>query len=174
MSERLIIIDGYNVILRSPQLKPGDNRTLQESREKLVNLLAWTVGGDTARFIIVFDGAMQAGPPEKSGRVEVRFSSPPRKADDDIRDLVEDTVERGMRVTVVTADLEVARHARVMGADISLSDLFLASVFGSRTAKGDTSDAVSEKPAALSKKEVEEWAAVFKKRAKGEDDSSLN
>jgi len=28
MSERLIVVDGYNVILRAPQLKPGPERTL--------------------------------------------------------------------------------------------------------------------------------------------------
>ena len=77
-------------------------------------------------------------------------------------------------MTVVTADLEVARHARVMGADISLSDLFLASVLNTRTAKGDKSDEVSEKPATLSKKEIEEWAEMFRKRASGKDDSQLN
>lgn len=174
MSQRLIIIDGYNVILRSPQLKPGEDRTLEQARDKLVNLLSWTVGGDDARLIVIFDGAMKAGPPDKGGRVEVRFSSPPRKADDDIHDLVEDAVERGMRVTVVTADLEVARHARAMGADISLSDLFLASVLGSRQTGQTVSDEASDKPASLSKKEIEEWAEMFRKHSTGEDDPRLN
>ena len=36
--DRLIIVDGYNLILRSSALKPGEGRTLRESREKLVNL----------------------------------------------------------------------------------------------------------------------------------------
>lgn len=61
------------------------------------------------------------------------------------------------RVTVVTADLEVARHARAMGADVSLSDLFLASVLGPAPAGG------GEKPVSLSKKEVEEWAEIFRR-----------
>ena len=37
MDARLVIIDGYNVILRSNGLKPGPNRTLRESRDKLIN-----------------------------------------------------------------------------------------------------------------------------------------
>ncbi len=160
----MILIDGYNLVHRSPDLKPGPDRPLRESREKLVNLLSWAVGGGEARFIVVFDGAEQrGGADEGSGRVEVRYSRPPEKADDLLRRLVEEWVERADRVTVVTADLEVARHARAMGADVALSDLFLASVLGPRHTGPE------EKPASLSKKELEEWAEIFlgKRRARG-------
>jgi len=160
MSEgHLIIIDGYNLIHRSPDLRPGPERTLEEAREKLINLLSWTVGGGEARFVVVFDGADGPGGNHSgSDRVQVRWSRPPAKADDVIRSLVEDEIERGHRVTVVTADLEVARHARAMGATISISDLFLGSVIGPRT-PGE-----SEKPASLSRAELEEWAALFRNR----------
>ena len=158
MSERRrIVVDGYNLILRSPALKPGPDRTLREAREKLVNLLSWAVGTEDARFIVVFDGGEARGDDESGGRVEVRFSRPPRKADDDIRDLVEELVGRDERVTVVTSDLEVARHARAMGADIALGDLFMSSVLAPREGEAP------EKPgAALSRKELEEWAALFR------------
>jgi predicted RNA-binding protein with PIN domain len=162
VSEHLVLIDGYNLILRSPLLRPGPGRTLRESRDKLLNLLSWAIGQGDARFLVVFDGAEVQGTPERQGRVEVRYSRPPRKADDEIRDLVEDQVDRVDRVTVVTSDLEVARHARAMGAAVSLSDLFLASVVPSET--GETTD----KPASLSKKEIEEWAEIFRRRAAGE------
>ena len=60
MSEtRLILVDGYNLILRSPSLKPGPDRTLREARDKLVNLLAWAVGGGDARFLV--RGALRPG-----------------------------------------------------------------------------------------------------------------
>ena len=155
MGDRLIIVDGYNLIHRSAALRPGAERTLREAREKLVNLLSWAVGGD-ANFLVVFDGAEGFGTDERQGRVQVRYSRPPKKADDLIRDLVEDQMKRIERITVVTADLEVARHARAMGADISLSDLFLASVLG------PISTEHPEKPLTLSKKEVEEWAEIFR------------
>lgn len=164
MSEqRVILIDGYNLVHRAPELKPGPDRTLREARQKLVNLLSWAIGSGEARFIVVFDGSEQHGRDESSGRVEVRYSKPPEKADDLIRRLVEDLVDRVERLTVVTADLEVARHARAMGADIALSDLFVASVLSPGHA------APEEKPAALSKKELESWAEIFlgKKRAEG-------
>ena len=166
MSDHLIVVDGYNLILRSPALKPGPDRTLKESRDKLVNLLSWALGQGDARFLVVFDGQHVSGSNENSSRVEVRYSKPPRKADDDIRAIVEDQVERVDRLTVVTADLEVARHARAMGANVALADLFLASTVGS-AAGGTPAAGEVEKPGTLSKKEVEEWAQLFKERGTG-------
>lgn len=171
MEERLVIVDGYNIILRSPRLKPGEGRTLRESRDKLVNLLSWMMGANDARFIVVFDGAELPGRDESSGRVEVVYSRPPEKADDVIRRLVEKKVGGDEHITVVTADIEVARHARAMGADISIGDLFLASALGGG---GDAEE--SEKPTSLSKQELKEWAELFSRRAgtaePGEDPDS--
>ena len=161
MESRLVIVDGYNLILRSPRLKPGEGRTLRESRDKLVNLLAWMMGGNDARFIVVFDGAEAAGRDETTGRVQVLYSRPPEKADDVIGRLVEKRVGGDEHVTVVTGDIEVARHARAMGADVSIADLFLASALGDA---GGAPEA--EKPTSLSKKELEEWAELFSRRAR--------
>lgn len=158
MPEHLIVVDGYNLILRSHDLKPGPERTLAAARAKLVNLLSWAVGGD-ARFVVVFDGAEDVhGEETGSARVQVRYARPPRKADDLIRSLVEEQMNRVERLTVVTSDLEVARHARAMGASVSLSDLFLASVLGPKRSVEE-----GEKPSSLSKKELEEWAEMFRR-----------
>ena len=169
MSDHLIIVDGYNVILRSEHLKPGPDRTLREARDKLVNLLSWALGSGDAQFIVVFDGADQPGHDEREGRVEVRYSRPPRTADDVIRELVEDRLPRVDRLTVVTSDLAVARHARAMGAAVALADLFLASTIGA-AAGGEA----PEKPSTLSKREIEEWAELFR-RGTGvrEDDDTV-
>ena len=178
MSPRLVIVDGYNLILRSPRLKPGPNRTLRESRDKLVNLLSWMMGANDVRYLVVFDGAEPAGRDEASGRVQVTYSRPPEKADDVIRHLVEKKVGGDEAITVVTADLEVARHARAMGADISLADLFLAAALGDAgRAAGDTPDGApetTEKPVSLSKKEIEEWAELFRQRRSPPRESSLD
>jgi predicted RNA-binding protein with PIN domain len=163
-TERLILVDGYNLIHRSPHLKPGPDRTLREAREKLVNLLSWAVGSGEARFLVVFDGAEGSAQERGRGRVEVVYSRPPEKADDTLRRLVEDRIGKVERLTVVTSDLEVARHARAMGADISLSDLFLAG------ALSPAAGADPEKPVTLSKKELEEWAEIFRSRGAGPGD----
>ncbi len=160
---RLIVVDGYNLILRSPHLKPGPERTLREAREKLVNLLSWAVGTGDARFVVVFDGSEEGGPGEaEKGRVEVRFSRPPETADDVIRRVVEDELRRTDRLTVVTSDLEVARHARAMGADVALSDLFLSSMVAPAGSE-------PEKPETVTRKELEEWAQLFRGRSSNPD-----
>jgi predicted RNA-binding protein with PIN domain len=169
VANHLIIVDGYNLILRTPELKPGPGRTLRESREKLVNLLSWAIGGGDASFIVVFDGADGAAHGLGGGRVEVRFSRPPQKADDLIRTLVEERVERVERMTVVTSDLEVARHARAMGADISLADLFMSSLLAPRPG-----NETPEKPATLSRKELEEWAELFRTRQGSRSDELVD
>jgi predicted RNA-binding protein with PIN domain len=164
VSARLIIVDGYNLIHRSDALKPGPGRTLEQSRDKLLNLLTWAFGTGDARFIVIFDGANVRGGSEGTDRVEVRYSKPPRSADDDIKSLVEQRVGGNERVTVVTSDLDIARHARAMGADVSLADLFLASALGPGSAEDP------EKPVQLSKKEIEDWAEIFKQRPDSESD----
>ncbi len=157
MAGRLVVVDGYNLILRTPALRPGEGRTLRQSRAKLLTLLSWAVDA-SVRFLVVFDGAEVRGRDSSQGRVDVRYSRPPAKADDLIRELVAEHVEREEALTVVTSDLEVARHARALGATVSLADLFLASLLGPGPA-GDP-----EKPAGLSKKEIEEWAEIFRRR----------
>ncbi len=166
MESRLVIVDGYNLILRSPRLRPGPGRSLEESRAMLVSLLSWMMGGNDARFIIVFDGAEGSGRDELTGRVQVRWSKLPEKADDVIRRIVEQRVGGDERLTVVTADIEVARHARAEGADVSLADLFLASALGDigRESGEGTGDEASDKPVQLSKKELAEWAEIFTRR----------
>lgn len=171
--ERTILIDGYNLILRSPAFRPDDRSDLAMAREKLVNLLSWAVGTGEAEFIVVFDGAETAfgsRRTERSGKVTVRFSKPPESADGLIRKLVEEYAENGIKVTVVTADLEVASHARACGASVVVSDIFAASLFPERVreqlerrrrGRHQDADEGSEKPLGFSKRELEEWARLF-------------
>lgn len=162
-SGHLIVVDGYNLIHRVPELRPGPGLSLEAARAKLVNLLSWTVGSGDATFLVVFDGA-DLPSEEPGGRVRVRYSRPPEKADDLIRRIVEEQVDRAERLTVVTSDLEVARHARAMGADVALSDLFLAGILAPRGGEAP------EKPASLSRKEIEEWAELFRGRSQNPED----
>jgi predicted RNA-binding protein with PIN domain len=176
MEPKLVLIDGYNVILRSARLRPDANRTLRESREKLINLLAWMMGANNVRFVIVFDGTKEGGPDVPSGRVQVIFSRPPEKADDVIRRWVEKYSGGHEDVSVVTSDIEVARHARANGAEVSLADIFLASAMGDiGREEGEGGKPATEesddKPVSLSKKELEEWAEIFIRKSKADRES---
>jgi predicted RNA-binding protein with PIN domain len=186
-SGRVVVIDGYNLILRSPAFRPDDRRDLAAAREKLVNLLSWAVGRGEVEFVVVFDGAETAfGPPRtsRSGRVTMRFSEPPDDADALIRRLVEEYADRARPVTVVTADLEVASHARTHGATVVLADLFAASLFPERVAEdvarqkreragAQGESAAADKPLGFSKKEMQEWLRLFSEQGeKPEGDES--
>jgi predicted RNA-binding protein with PIN domain len=166
MIRRVVFVDGYNLILRSPALRPGPDRTMAQAREKLLSLLGWAVGARDVEFVVVFDGAEGVAATPPAARIRVIYSKPPEKADHVIRRLVEERAGRGTAVTVVTADAEVARHARAMGADLVLSDLFLASVL---PPGGAEVGEAAEKPTHLSKQELEEWAELFR-RGKPEPD----
>jgi predicted RNA-binding protein with PIN domain len=177
--ERTIVIDGYNLILRSPAFRPDDRRDLAAARDKLVNLLSWAVGRGEVEFVLVFDGAETGGQPghsSKSGRISIRFSKPPQSADDVIKQVVEELEDKGRAVTVVTSDLEVAQHARTHGATVALSDLFAASLFPERVAEdaarqraAEESAEGSDKPLGISKKDFKEWMRVFSEQKKEED-----
>ena len=52
-----------------------------------------------------------------------------------------------------------------MGADIAISDLFLASALGPGAAAAD--DEGADKPTTLSRKELEEWAELFRRGKPG-------
>jgi predicted RNA-binding protein with PIN domain len=190
---RTIILDGYNIILRSPAFQPDERRDLEAARTKLENLLSWAVGGQgEAKIILVFDGADVPGRAKRKtssgGRVDVRYSSPPQKADDLIRVLVEEAADNEREVTVVTSDLELAQSVRGEGVSIVFSDLFAASLFedkavlarataGGGKAKGggpppsptaQGSDAET-KPGGMSKKQAAEWLRLFEEREADED-----
>ncbi len=198
---RMIILDGYNVILRSPAFRPDERRDLAAGRDKLVNLLSWAVGTlADVRFLLVFDGADIPGQPKRvttgvrdaegGSRVDVRYSTPPQKADDLIRTLVDELVDNERDVTVVTSDLEVARDAQAKGATIVFSDLFAASLFAEKAVGGkakvggkagaggagvksvsptaEGSDA-EVKPGGMSKKQVTEWLRLFEEQRGSEE-----
>jgi predicted RNA-binding protein with PIN domain len=139
------------------------------------------VGRGEVSFIVVFDGAETGfGPARntKSGRITVRFSTPPQNADQLIQEIVEELEDRGTAVTIVTSDLEVARHARTHGATVALSDLFAASLFPERVAsdlarqKAESSGDSGEKPLGFSKKDMKEWLEMFSQQKKEEDEDS--
>lgn len=177
--ERTVVIDGYNLILRSPAFRPDDRRDLASARDKLVNLLSWAVGRGDVDFVVVFDGAETGlGPARsgRSGRVSVVFSNPPRSADDVIKETVEKLADEGRAVTVVTSDLEVAQHARTHGATVALSDLFAASLFPERVAEDVARQRAAaeggeagDKPLGFSKKDMKEWMKMFSEQRKEED-----
>jgi uncharacterized protein len=113
------LIDGYNVIRRSPDLAAAEKKSLEAGRQALCRLLSRAAHLSGDHFTVVFDGA---GGGSSSGIVGVRvvFSSARETAD---RVLARMAAESG---AVVSSDREV-RHAAARAGAVAISaDEFLS------------------------------------------------
>ncbi len=104
MREHLVLVDGYNVIRRSPQLAPMERRSLQHGRDALVTLLAARYAARTVDLVVVFDGAEPGETRTAHLGISIVFSAAGCTADDCIVRLTCEAEARGQRVTVATDD----------------------------------------------------------------------
>src|SRR5574337_524698 len=112
-----IVVDGYNLIRRLPELRECEREGLEEGRAALLRMLvAYRRGRGHHRITAVVDG--QGGPagPAGAGRtagIDVRFSRAGETADGLIVRLAQ---EGRAGVLVISSDREVARAAAAAGA----------------------------------------------------------
>ena len=111
-----IVIDGYNVIKRNPELSSKEKISMESAREGLIKLMKVYKGiKPNHNVIIVFDGMKEmAGQSigERSG-VKVVFAN--GSADDYIKSMIEDSPTPADYV-VVSDDNDIINHARNKGA----------------------------------------------------------
>lgn len=113
------LVDGYNLIRRSPELIAAEGEGLEAGRQALCRLLSRAARERSDQFIVVFDGAGSGGSSGIAG-VRVIFSSARENAD---RVLIRLAAEGG---AVVSNDREVRRAAARAGAIAITADEFLA------------------------------------------------
>ena len=107
-----IIVDGYNLIRRSPDLAPLDRRDLQAGRDALIALLAEYKRVKKHRITVVFDGdGTPSLYPQRTNvqGVMVRYSTGGESADAAI---------------VVSTDREVQHHSRRHRATVLDAEAF--------------------------------------------------
>lgn len=111
-----LIIDGYNLIRRSPVLRRDDEIALELARESLLERLRRYKRIRSHRITVVFDGANRIGaspgPGQEKG-IRVIFSGRNETADTVIKHMSE---KEGGRLTVVTSDRDLGRYAASFGA----------------------------------------------------------
>ena len=119
----LILLDGYNFIKQSPDLRKLEEVELQKAREGLIERLARYKRVKGHPITVVFDGWQEgraAGHRERPRGIEVIFSRVGEKADEVLKRMA---AEKKGGVLVVTSDREVASFAEKKGAGvISASD----------------------------------------------------
>jgi predicted RNA-binding protein with PIN domain len=113
------LIDGYNVIRRSPELNARERESLSSGREALIRLLAGAARARGDQFTVVFDGAGGGASAAQAG-VRVIFSSARESADHVLARMATPGS------SVVSNDREVRRAAARAGAISISTDAFLA------------------------------------------------
>lgn len=113
------LIDGYNVIRRSPELAALERESLESGRRALRRLLAETARASGDQFTVVFDGQGAGGSGSAAG-VRIIFSSARESAD---RVIARMAAQGG---AVVSNDRAVRRAAAQAGAIALTADEFLA------------------------------------------------
>lgn len=116
------LIDGYNVIRRSPELSSRERESFEAGRQALCHVLASAARATGDQFTVVFDGERRGGRATVGGGVHVIFSSAREPAD---RVLARLATTGG---AVVSNDREVRRAAARAGAIAVTTDEFLARV----------------------------------------------
>ncbi len=108
-----LIIDGYNLIRQSPELRHLDARDLEAGRQALLErLAAYRLRRPGHRLTVVFDGWQTGGPLETRDfhrGVRVIYSRRGERADEVIKRLL---AQEGSRALVVSSDRELQECAR--------------------------------------------------------------
>jgi len=119
-----LIIDGYNLIRRSPSLSVLDKQEIQKGREELLRRLATYKQARRFPITVVFDGWNQPdlwGSRTFQQGIRVVFSRTGQKADDVIIQMAREMREKA---TVVTSDREVQTAAERHHATVVSSEDF--------------------------------------------------
>ncbi|HHY92889.1 MAG TPA: hypothetical protein GX511_06070 [Firmicutes bacterium] len=131
------IIDGYNLIRRTPALLSIEQRGLEAGREALLDRLFLYKAGRNPEITVVFDGPGGRGFWARGG-IRVQFAQP---ADAALIALAQPGS------TVVSSDLEVQQGARRRGAQVISSEEFWGQVAGAIEARRYRQPAQRSRPA---------------------------
>jgi hypothetical protein len=147
------LVDGYNVIRRSPEMAARERESLEAGRLALCRALAGAARASGDEFTVVFDGTQARGPASAGWGVRIVFSSARETADRVLARMAQGGV------AVVSNDREVKRAAQRAGAIAIGADDFLTRL--ERLSR--TSDAVDE-PEGAKEEEDEDRATGAPKK----------
>ncbi len=118
-----IIIDGYNLIRRVPELRAFDREDMEAGREALVRALSTYRAGKGHGITVVFDGADAVhlgGGSERVAGISVRYSPRGRSADSIIKEMCRE----GKIEVVITGDREIVDTVKRWGTTAVSPELF--------------------------------------------------
>ncbi len=118
-----IIVDGYNLIRRIPELMALDRDDLEAGRDGLGSELSIYRVGKGHRITVVFDGAESihlGGGSEKVAGITIRYSARGQTADQ----VIQKMCREGLADMVVSGDREITDVAKRAGVTAVSPDLF--------------------------------------------------
>jgi predicted RNA-binding protein with PIN domain len=118
-----ILIDGYNLIRRIPELREADRQDLAEGRDALLEQLSLYRSGRPHKISVIFDGADAihlGGGSERVGGISVRYSARGRSADQEIIE----ACRNGQADLLVSGDRELTDAAARNDVTAVSPDLF--------------------------------------------------
>jgi predicted RNA-binding protein with PIN domain len=105
MHDHLVLVDGYNIIRRSPSLAKQEHVSLEHGRRALITLLAARAAARrNIEIVAVFDGDAPRETRESHLGIAIVFSAQGVTADECLMRLAQAAEARGQRVTVATDD----------------------------------------------------------------------
>ena len=122
-----LILDGYNVIHKIPQLSAALNTSLEESRRLLANfMMTWKkTHAYNGRMCVVYDGRdgiINRG--EASYGIKCIYTKTKQEADDRIISMVKSSQEPEA-ITVISNDNYVQNNCKVHGATVNAAQFLL-------------------------------------------------
>jgi predicted RNA-binding protein with PIN domain len=126
---RVLLVDGYNVINRVPELKNSLDLGLQNARNQLaLRVSRWGHEHPGVECVIVFDGDFEraGGREERLAGIRCVFSLTPHGGDDELIRIVREHKGKTSDITVVSDDNKVANNCRAHGAKVRPADFIMA------------------------------------------------
>lgn len=143
MSEKTYIIDGYNLIHKSIKLKKIFHQNPHLAREMLISTLSDFFSNRKDKCIVIFDGSLNQPSSLSTPKVRVIFSTPPYKADDEIKRIImSKNLKDRLNFIVVSSDNEIINCAKACGAGRISSEDFIKIL----NSQGKNSEISDEKP----------------------------
>jgi predicted RNA-binding protein with PIN domain len=127
--QKNLLIDGYNVINRVPELRLSLDGGLENARLKLaLRVSAWSRDHPATECIIIFDGDYQyaGGRDQRIAGIRCIFSKTSHGGDDEIIRLVRELRAKNSEVAVVSDDNKVCNNCHAHSASVQPSKYIMA------------------------------------------------
>jgi predicted RNA-binding protein with PIN domain len=144
MPTTILLVDGYNLIHRVPELRPSLGQGLEAARLALaLHVSTWNRTHRATECVIVFDGDQRyaGAPSQRLSGVRCLFSRASHGGDDKIIELVRAYRGSGAAVTVVSDDNKVSNNGHALGATVRPSS-FIMIAKAPKPLRGQTAKAV--------------------------------